>query len=343
MKKGVPKNILERLHVLRGIIEKHRHLYHSLDRPEITDEAYDSLLKELVSIEEKYPELKDENSPSERVGGEPSKEFNKVVHKTKQWSFDDVFDFEELIKWNEKVKNFMRKGGIENEEIKYNCELKIDGLKVILTYKDGRLILGSTRGDGEIGEDVTSNIKTIKSIPLTLSKKIDIVVVGEAWMSKKTLEKINSIRKETGESPYANTRNLAAGSLRQLDSKVTSSRELDSFFYDIDLLDNNMPETQSGELKLLKDLNLKVNTHSKLLYDIEEIEEYYKEWSKKKDTLDYELDGIVIKIDSRKIQQTLGYTGKSPRFGIAYKFPAMQVRNLDHVLEDQDVVEIHVR
>jgi len=333
--KSAPKDVVERLGSLKKTIERHRSLYHTKDAPEISDEAYDSLVKELEGIEIEYPELLTSDSPSQRVGGEPIKEFKKVRHTTRQWSFDDVFDLVELRKWEEKVQNFMEKGGIQDEKLEYCCELKIDGLKTVLTYDDGKLILAATRGDGEVGEDVTHNIKTIGSIPLNLKSQVlslkSLVVVGEVWISTKDLERINKERIKSGEPVYANTRNLAAGSLRQLDPKITASRKLDSFIYDIDQMGGSIPETQSGELELLKKLSFKVNPHFKVCKNIDEVQKFYEDWTEKRHDLDYQLDGIVIKVNSRKIQETLGYTGKSPRWGVAYKFPAEQVTT---ILED---------
>ncbi len=321
----------ERIKKLKDLLERHRYLYYVLDKPEISDEAYDSLMKELEEIESQNPELITSDSPTQRVGGEPIKEFNKVEHKHQQWSFDDIFDLEGLKKWEEKIRNFMAKSGVGNEKLQYCCELKIDGLKIILTYNSGQLSQGATRGDGTIGEDIISNIKTIRSIPLKLNKETNITVVGEAWISKKTLESINKEREELGEEKYANTRNLAAGSIRQLDPKITATRKLDSFLYDIDEVDGELPKTQSDEINLLKDLGFKTNPHSVICNSVEEIQKYYEGWTKKKDSLDYVLDGIVIKINSVKIQMALGYTGKSPRWGVAYKFPAEQVTT---VVED---------
>lgn len=321
----------ERAEKLRDLLEKHRYLYHVLDKPEISDEAYDSLFKELETLEEEHHELITPDSPTQRVGGEPLKEFSKVTHAKQQWSFDDVFDFDELKKWEEKVKNFMKKAGIENEKLEYCCELKIDGLKVIMTYEKGQLVNAATRGDGSVGEDVTHNIKTIQSIPLKLKEKIDITAVGEIWLAKKNLKKINKEREKLGEAVYANTRNLAAGSLRQLDPKITASRQLDSFLYDIDEVKGKKPDSQHGEIQLLSSLGFKVNPFEKVCKSPEEIKKFYDEWTKKKHDLEYELDGIVIKVNSVKIQEALGYTGKSPRWGVAYKFPAEQVTT---ILED---------
>ena len=327
----MPKDIKDRLNKLKEILDTHRYLYHVMDKPEISDEAYDSLYKELIDIETKNPELITPDSPSQRVGAEPLKEFNKVTHSHQQWSFDDVFDFEELKKWEEKVKNFIKKSGVENEKLEYCCELKIDGLKVVLTYKDGQLIQAATRGDGSVGEDVTSNIKTIQSIPLKLNKNIDIVAVGEVWLGKKNLKKINKEKEKLGEPVYANTRNLAAGSLRQLDPKVTASRGLDSFIYDIDETNYKDIKGQFEEISLIKEFGFKTNPHTKVFSSIEGVQKFYEEWTKKKHDLEYELDGIVIKINSVNIHKALGYTGKSPRWAIAYKFPAEQVTT---VLED---------
>lgn len=321
----------ERIKKLKDLLERHRYLYHVLDKPEISDEAYDSLMKELEEIEISNPELVTPDSPTQRVGGQPISEFKKTQHKHQQWSFDDVFDFNELQKWEEKIRNFMSRSGVADEKLEYCCELKIDGLKIVLTYENGLLIQGATRGDGLVGEDVTSNIKTIRSVPLKLNKSINTIVVGEAWIANDTLEQINKDREKSGEEKYANTRNLAAGSIRQLDPKITASRRLDSFLYDIDEVSVDYPDTQYKEIQLLKDLGFKTNPHSQVCHSIEEIQKYYEEWTKKKDSLDYVLDGIVIKINSVKIQKALGYTGKSPRWGVAYKFPAEQVTT---VVED---------
>lgn len=325
------KDVVKRLENLKKTIDKHRRLYHTLDKPEISDEAYDSLVRDLERLEEEYPELKTKDSPSERVGAEPLKEFVKVRHSKKQWSYDDVFDFEGLKKWDEKLRNFIAKEDLSGEKIEYCVELKIDGLKIVLTYEEGRFVRGATRGDGAVGEDVTSNVKTIQSVPLELSQKVNVTVVGEAWIGKKDLEKINKERKSKEEAVFANTRNLAAGSIRQLDPKMTSERKLNSFIYDMDDFDGVKPKTQKEELDLIKTLGFNVNPNFALLHDLDSVEEYYQNWVKKRHKLDYELDGIVIKINSNKIQEALGYTAKSPRWGVAYKFPAEQVTT---VVED---------
>lgn len=329
MPKDIPKNDLDRLQKLKELLEKHRYLYHVLDKPEISDQTYDSLMRELEELEARYPALVTSDSPTQRVGGEPLKEFRKVSHQKQQWSFDDVFDFDELKKWDEKVRNFMEKSGVASEKLEYCCELKIDGLKVILTYQTGQLVQAATRGDGTIGEDITHNARTIQSIPLVLSKKIDITAVGEAWIGKDSLKEINRERTKVGELVFANTRNLAAGSVRQLDPKMTAARKLDSFLYDIDTVSGKESLfTQASEIEFLKELGFKTNPYFKVCKSIEEIARFYEEWVKKRHGLDYELDGIVIKVNSIKIQQALGYTAKSPRWGVAYKFPAEQVTTI---------------
>ena len=351
----ISKEVKERYEKLVKIVDHHRYLYHVLDKPDITDESYDSLMQELVRIEEKYPALRTPLSPTQRVGGEPLSEFKKVKHEVRQWSFDDCFSFDELKKWDEKVRRMIiKEPSLKNESIEYCCELKIDGLKIILSYKDGKFVQGATRGDGEIGEDVTLNLKTIKSIPLILPKPVDLIVVGECWFSKKELKRINKEREKRGEPLFANTRNVAAGSIRQLDPKIAAGRKLSSFVYDIDKIASSslraisafshersvaggnpeivtFPETQGKELKLVSDLGFKTNPNYQICGSLEDVDKYYKYWSKNKEKLDYGLDGVVIKINSRKIQEALGFTGKSPRWGIAYKFPAEQVTT---VVED---------
>ncbi|MDQ2933161.1 MAG: NAD-dependent DNA ligase LigA, partial [bacterium] len=343
MSDKAPKALIDRLSKLKETLERHRYAYHTLDAPEISDEAYDSLYKELEDIENTYPELRTSDSPTQRVGSKPLTEFKKVRHGRQQWSFDDVFDFEELKKWDERVRNFMEKAGVPDEPVEYCCELKIDGLKIILTYENGFLVRGATRGNGEIGEEVTHNVKTIQSIPVKLKADyVSLTAVGEAWIAQDSLDKINKQRKKEGEPVFANTRNLAAGSIRQLDPKMTAARKLDSFIYDIDdveIHDINeakkqgivAPKTQSEEIELLKKLGFKSNPYFRVFKNLDGVQKYYEEWTKKRHDLPYGLDGIVIKINSQRIQEALGYTAKSPRWGVAYKFPAEQVTT---ILED---------
>lgn len=316
----------KRIERLTCEINKLRYDYHVLDKPNETDEVYDSLTKELKELEEKYPDLRLSESPIGRIGGKPLDKFKKISHRARQWSFDDVFSFDELKKWEEKIKRLLQKNHqlalIENYKLEYVCELKIDGLKVILTYENGGLVTGATRGDGVIGENVTENLKTIESIPLYLRQEVSCVAIGECWISKEELTRINKNRKAKKGAPFANSRNVAAGSIRQLNPRVAASRRLEVFAYDIDYIEFPTPKTQIEELKLLEKLGFRVNDHGRLCGSIEEIETYYQEWMRKKDKESYGIDGVVIKINSVELQNILGYTGKSPRWGVAYKFPA---------------------
>ncbi len=327
----------KRIASLSQEIEKHRQLYHTADQPVISDEAYDALVEELVQLEVCFPKFASPTSPTKRVGGAPLSAFQKVRHVFQQWSFDDVFDFTELSLWDKKVKKLLEKSG-EHHFLEYVCELKIDGLKIILTYENGVLVRGATRGDGTVGEEVTENLRTIRRIPLRLKQAVNATVVGEAWLGAKELMRINSEREQKGEPLFANPRNAAAGAIRQLDSKVTASRKLDAFIYDVEGIGHNgrslLPEAQDVELALLADLGLPVNEHHSLCKTVEDIEAYYKVWEKKRHTLPYGLDGIVIKVNERRLQEALGYTGKAPRFGVAYKFPAEQTTT---VVEDVTV------
>lgn len=317
-KKEATQSAKDRVKSLRTLLEYHRYLYHVLDAPTISDEAYDSLLNELDALEKEYPELDSPMSPTHRIGGEPLDHFEKVKHTVKQWSFDNVFNLEELRNWEDRNLTLLKKEGITQKPT-YMAELKIDGLKIVLTYKDGVLVCGATRGNGEIGEDITENIKTFRSIPLTLPEQVSITVIGEAWMKKKDLERINKEREESGLPLYANTRNLAAGTLRQLDPRIVAERNLQLFAYDIEGASYG---TQQEELETLSLFGFLVNKDHKYCLTLEEIESFYKEWTDSRSNQDYGIDGLVIKINERKIWDTLGYTAKSPRGGIAYKFPA---------------------
>jgi len=324
------KDIKTRIEKLRETINRHRYLYHVLDRQEISDAALDSLKRELAELEKQYPRYASPDSPTQRIGGKPLDKFAKIVHKARQWSFADAFTEEEIKEFDERVKRMLTKeppstSDVEGGKTEYVCELKIDGFKIVLTYENGALITAATRGDGQVGENVTNNVRTIKSIPQKLKKKINIIVEGEVWMAKSTLKKLNQERKKDGEELFANPRNVAAGSLRQLDSSVTRGRKLDSFIYDIAKYRGLTYGTQEEELRILKLLGFQVNPHFRKFENIEEVIKFWKEWEKKKDKEDYLLDGIVVKVNSRRHQEILGYTGKSPRFGIAFKFRAEQV------------------
>ncbi|MFZ2192803.1 MAG: NAD-dependent DNA ligase LigA [Candidatus Moraniibacteriota bacterium] len=329
--KFMPKNnnqIKERIQKLSSEINKLRYEYHVLDKPDATDIVYDSLTSELRELEEKYPEFRFSDSPTQRIGGQVLDKFQKVPHKVRQWSFSDLFNFSDLEKWEEKIEK-LRVKNLPTAKLEYVCELKIDGLKVILSYENGQFKQGATRGDGVIGEDVTENLKTIFNIPLKLKKSASCIVVGECFMGKKELLRINNLRAKKGEALFANSRNAAAGSIRQLDPKIAAERRLNCFAYDLDYLkienEITLPKTQAEELALLQELGFQVNQNYRLCKNIQEIQGYYLEWTKKKDKEDYGIDGVVIKINDCALQEKLGYTGKSPRFGVAYKFPAEKV------------------
>ena len=320
----------KRIEKLRKVINYHRYLYHVLDRQEISDAALDSLKHELSKLESEFPQFITPDSPTQRVGGRPLEKFTKIKHKVRQWSFGDVFSEDEIRKFDERIKKALEKDLGRQPRLDYVCELKIDGFKIVLTYEKGILIVAATRGDGLIGEDVTQNVRTIESIPLKLEKEVDIVVEGEIWMGKKEFERLNAERKKKGEPLFANPRNVAAGSIRQLDPRVAASRKLDSFMYDMTLLKGNapdtsiQPETQYAELGLLRELGFKVNPHFRLCKNIEEVILFWKDWMKKRDEMDYWIDGIAVKLNKREWQEKLGYTGKAPRFAVAFKFPAEQ-------------------
>ncbi len=321
----IEESVHKRIKKLRDLINHHRYLYHIEDKQEISEQALDSLKKELADLEDKYPELITPDSPTQRVVGGIAKGFKKVVHKVAQWSFNDAFDEGDMQEFDKRVRRMLVQSGIITEPT-YSIELKIDGLKVILEYKKGILIAAATRGDGKVGEDVIANVRTIESVPLTLRKPVDIIVEGEVYISKTQFDKINKKQKEIGEQIYANPRNLAAGTLRQLDSRIVAERKLDIFVYDIAKGGN--AETQIEELEELSTLGFKVNRTYAHFDKMEDVLHYWKDWQKKKDKEDYLIDGIVIKINEIELQDVLGYTGKAPRFAIALKFPAEQVTTI---------------
>lgn len=306
----------ERIEKLRRLIEHHRYQYHVLDRQDISDEALDSLKDELVKLETEYPDLITPDSPTQRVAGVPLPQFKKVRHLIPQWSFNDAFTEEDIKNFDERAKKTL------GSEVEYVCELKIDGFKVVLTYKNGLLETAATRGDGVVGEDVTSNVRTIESVPLRLRENLDVVVEGEIWLGKKSFERLNKERKKNGEELYANPRNVAAGTIRQLDPRIVATRKLDSFIYDLSQSSSALPDTQREELEKLKELGFKVDKNFKFCRDIDAVIKYWRDWEKRKDTLPYRVDGIVVKVDRRSAQERLGYTGKAPRFAVAFKFRA---------------------
>jgi len=322
----VPKSVTERLEKLKTAIEKYRYEYHVLDRAGISEAALDSLKHELVEIETEYPELVTPDSPSQRVAGQPLPEFKKVNHKVPQWSFNDAFSSEEMVELDARMKRFLK-----GKTPTYTAEHKIDGLKIVVEYRRGLLYQAATRGDGKVGEDVTENVRTIESMPLKLTQAVDIIVEGEVWMPKSQLTILNRARLKAGEEPFANPRNIAAGSIRQLDPKIAAERKLNSFIYYIAKFSGKLPATQHSSLEFLRELGFKVNPYFKHCKNIEEVVAYWREWQKKMPKQDYLADGVVVKVDELDLQEALGYTGKAPRWGIAFKFPAEQVTT---VLED---------
>lgn len=328
----------DRLVKLRTLIAHHQHLYHTVDAPEITDEAYDSLLRELETLEVK---IEGQTSVvSSAIGANVSTAFSKIIHKEKQWSFDKAFTFSELADWIERLHKQINAADTKVATLVYVAEHKVDGLKLILTYKDGSLAQATTRGDGVTGEDVTHTANTIKDIPQTLTAALDITVIGEVWLAESEFARINKERAKSSEVLFANPRNAAAGSLRQLDPAVTRSRNLSMFCYDIDYIDVKkssllIPTTQMEELAMLKKLGLNVNPNATQCATPKEIEAFYTTWNKKRKTLTYGIDGVVVKVNDIKTQKLLGYTAKAPRFGIALKFPAEQVTTVVESIELQ--------
>ena len=329
----ISKAILERVEKMRSEINRHRYFYHTLDRPEISDTAFDTLIRELEELEAKYPELASPDSPTLRVGSAPLEKFEKVEHQIPQWSFDDAFNEEDIRAFDKRVKKILFQEQGRETTLEYVTELKIDGLKIVLTYQNGKLKTAATRGDGKVGEDVTENAKTIKSIPLVLKEPVSIIVEGEVYMERSIFNSLNIERKKKSEELFANPRNIAAGSLRQLDPKITASRKLASFVYDVAKLERfdlknskgRTLESQEEELKFLEHLGFKVNPHWQKVKNIEEVIKLWQSWEKKKEKENYLIDGLVIKVNDTQQQKILGYTGKSPRFGIAFKFQAEQV------------------
>ena len=310
--------MLERYEELIKIINEADYNYHTLDKPTITDQEYDSLLRELFNLEAEHPELRRSDSPTQRAGGKILEGFNKVTHKIPMLSLSNVFNESEIINFDSRIK----KEGIDP---KYVCELKIDGLSVSLQYENGKLVKAATRGDGVTGEDITENVKTIKTVPLTINEPIDIEVRGEIYMSKKVLEEINEKRKENGLELLQNARNAAAGSIRQLDSKVAASRKLECWIYHLPNPEDYGISTHMEALDYMKHLGFRVNPNNKLVNNIDELLQYIEEKGSLRDDLPYDIDGVVIKLNSLPDQKIMGYTAKYPKWATAYKFPAKQV------------------
>lgn len=312
----------DRILELRKILNQANYDYYVLENPTLSDYEFDALMRELIVLEEKYPEFYDASSPSVRVGGQVVDSFNKVVHKRMMLSLANAFNEDELEEFDERVKEALQ----TTDDVEYMCELKIDGLAMSIEYVDGKINYGATRGNGVEGEDVTHNIKTIKSIPLDIKEMRTMEVRGEVYMPKKSFEKLNKERKEKDEALLANPRNAASGSIRQLDSKVAASRGLDMFMYTFVDCEKFDIYKQSESLDTLEKMGFKTNKERRVCKNIKEVVNYVKEYTLKRDDLDYEIDGIVIKVNDIKLHELIGFTMKTPKWAIAYKFPAKEVK-----------------
>lgn len=327
----VSKEIRERVKKLRLEVARYRTLQHGKDESPISPEALDSLKRELAELERTYPDLVTPDSPTQVIAGTVLPSLKKIRHAVPQWSLDDAFDEEDMRLFDERVRRALAKTTHADSVLTYAGELKIDGLHIVLTYRAGELTTAATRGDGVIGEDVTHNIKTIHSVPVTLARPVDLVVEGEVYMSRKGFVALNKEQEKQGKPLFANPRNAAAGSIRQLDSAISAKRPLGVFVYDVNQSSEQIPETQTGELQYLKELGLPINPNFTEAKKVQDIQLYWDTWQKKREKEDYLFDGIVVKVNERVLQETLGYTGKGPRYAIAYKFPAEQVTT---VVED---------
>lgn len=313
------EDIKKKMNDLIDKINKASYEYYTLDEPTITDQEYDDMYNELLRLEEKYPKLKRNDSPTNRVGGEALEKFEKVAHETPMLSFDDIFNSEEIEVFDARIKK-----QVKNPT--YTLEPKMDGLSGSLIYRDGILERAATRGDGVIGENITTNVKTIRSVPLKLTEKINIEVRGEIYMSKLSFQKVNIEKKKNGEKEFANPRNAAAGSVRQLDSKITAQRGLDFMAYFIPNPDKYGLKSQHESLEYLKKLGFKTNYKlNSLAHNSKEIEKYIEDLGIKRSNLPFPIDGVVLKVDSLEDEAKLGFTARVPRWGIAYKFPALEV------------------
>lgn len=309
----------EKIAALKELLTQYSHEYYVLDKPSVPDAEYDEKLHQLEKIEANFPELITTDSPTQRVGDKPLDFFEKVRHTVPMLSLGNAFSESELRDFDRRVRQAI------GEDVRYVCELKMDGLAVALRYENGHLVQGSTRGDGTTGEKITSNLRTIRSIPLTIEEKNTIEVRGEAFMPHRSFIQLNKQREKKGQDLFANPRNAAAGSLRQLDPRIAASRNLDVFLYGIGEWEGKPVATHSERLEYMRQLGFKINPEWKKYDSIEEVIEYVEYWTEHRPHLNYEIDGIVIKVDSIEAQEQLGYTAKSPRWAIAYKFPAEEV------------------
>ena len=317
------KDIENKIKKLRELVSHHNHRYYSENKPEISDHEYDRLMKELQGLEEAHPELITPDSPTQRVSGEVQEGFKTVEHKVPMLSMDNTYSADEIREFDKRVKKNL---GVDR--LDYAVELKIDGVSISLLYKKGRFIQGATRGDGFRGDDITINLKTIRSLPLNLSVRKGVRLPnafearGEVYISRRAFLKINKEKEKKGEEVFANPRNAAAGSLKLLDSSLTAKRHLDMWIYGLGYEEDSSFKTQYEALNFLKDVGFRINPYVKKCNSIEDVIKYCNEWEGKKDSLDYDIDGMVIKVDSFSYQRDLGQTSKSPRWMIAYKFPA---------------------
>ncbi|VTX83631.1 DNA ligase [Gemella haemolysans] len=308
------KQVQEEISKLVSLLNKYSYDYYVEDNPQISDTEYDTLYKQLEKLEEKYPEFILENSPTQRVGDKILDEFEKITHKVPMLSLSNTFSTEDLKDFDARVSKL-----VPSQDVEYICELKIDGLAISIKYENGKLVSAATRGDGSVGEDVTENIKTIFSIPKVLKDNRTFEVRGEVYLPRKSFELLNAERESNNEVLFANPRNAAAGSLRQLDSKITAKRRLSAFIYSI-VGDDNIV-SQENALNIAKEYDLPVNPNFKLCKNIDDVIEYINYWTEHKKDLPYDIDGIVIKVNSYDTQEKVGYTQKSPRWATAYKFP----------------------
>ena len=322
-------------------IERHNTLYYVKARPEISDFEFDSLVKRLKELERAHPEFKSSDSPTERVGGAPLKEFRTVPHKIPMLSLDNTYNFQELEEFDQRVKKFLAR-----EKAAYFVEQKIDGVSISLTYEKGKLVLAATRGDGREGDDVTENIKTIRTIPLVVpapgaafkGRVPEVLEVrGEVYLPSESFEKLNREKEKAGEEPFANPRNACAGSLKLLDPKIVAARRLDIFIHGLGFVKGGerLPESQSEAFEYFKKLGFKTVEQTKRCENIEEAEEFIRWFQPKRDTLDYEIDGMVVKADSFEFQKALGQTTHAPRWMIAYKYPAERKETVIENIEIQ--------
>lgn len=311
-------NIKSRVNELHDLLNQYGYEYYVQDNPSVPDSEYDKLLRELIDIEEAHPEFKSPDSPTVRVGGEVQSSFEKVNHDTPMLSLGNAFNEQELRRFDQRIREQV--GSIE-----YMCELKIDGLAVSLKYVEGRFVQGLTRGDGTTGEDITENLRTIHAIPLKINEPLSFEVRGEAYMPRSSFIRLNEEKEKNEEQPFANPRNAAAGSLRQLDPKLAAKRKLSVFLYSVNDFTDFDATTQSGALDELDRLGFKTNHERMRVGDIEGVLEYIEKWTKQREQLSYDIDGIVIKVNDIEQQDEMGYTQKSPRWAIAYKFPAEEV------------------